>query len=291
MINLPEFLRLMPVCPVMYFRDTELWLFAALKGEEFINGSFLAAPVFNDKRQFGVLLLARNRHPEGPYESFGSEQRYMLEILSSFIAAEIDSRLLYDELENSYFRTISSLTKALEAKDPYTKGHSERVMKTSLGIAEELNLSASSLRTIRYAAVLHDIGKVGIRDSIIEKEDKLSSEEYDSIKQHTEIGYEILDSKGGWGEIRELIRYHHEKMDGSGYYGKKLGDYPWEAMIISLSDIFDALTSHRPYREALSKKEALKVLEELIGTSFDKRIFISFLSYLRREESSEGETS
>jgi HD-GYP domain-containing protein (c-di-GMP phosphodiesterase class II) len=104
--------------------------------------------------------------------------------------------------------------------------------------------------------------------------------EFAEIKKHTEIGYDIVNENGFFGEIRDLIRYHHEKMDGTGYYAKQNGDYPWEAMIISLADIYDALASDRPYRLAFSTAEALDALEQLVGVNFDERIFAAFRTWI-----------
>ena len=140
------------------------------------------------------------------------------------------------------------------------------------GIAQALNLSYDSIRRIRYAAILHDIGKIGISDSIITKTSSLTDAEYKEIKKHTEIGYDIVNDSGFFSEIRDLIRYHHEKIDGTGYYEKRPGDYPWEAMIISLADIYDALASDRPYRKAYTHEEALVSLEKLVGINFDQNI-------------------
>lgn len=207
----------------------------------------------------------------------------MLEILTAFLATEMNSRLLYAELEESYFSTVSSLTRALEAKDHYTRGHSERVMKYAVGIAQALNLSYDSIRRIRYAAILHDIGKIGISDSIITKTSSLTDAEYKEIKKHTEIGYDIVNDSGFFSEIRDLIRYHHEKIDGTGYYEKRPGDYPWEAMIISLADIYDALASDRPYRKAYTHEEALVSLEKLVGINFDQKIFNAFKDWMSCE--------
>jgi len=254
--------------------------FSMKTGEKFISGSFLSAPVQTDKRIFGIVTIARRADSA---ESFGMEHRYTLEIAMTFVASEINNRLLYDELEQSYFSTVTALSRALEAKDLYTRGHSERVMKISVGIARILDLSPEAVRRIRYAAILHDIGKIGIRDSIITKPSSLTEGEYTEIKRHTEIGYDIMNEKGFFGEIRELIRYHHEKMDGSGYYAKQTGDYPWEAMIISIADIYDALTSDRPYRSAFTKDKALYSLKQLVGVSFDEKIFKAFQVWLKNE--------
>ncbi len=251
--------------------------FAVLEEEDFIQGSFVSAPLLTDRKTFGVITICRKAENGNEY---GVEQRYTLEIAASFLASEIDSRLVYDELERSYFSTITALTKALEAKDEYTQGHSYRVMQYSEGIGQNLGLSSDSIRRIRYAAMLHDIGKIGISDSIINKPEKLTEDEFIEIKRHTEIGYEIVDDSDFLAGIRDLIRYHHEKIDGTGYYGKAAGDYPWEAMIISIADIYDALTSDRPYRTALDKVQALKSLSRLVGVHFDEAIFIAFSTYL-----------
>lgn len=255
--------------------------FSAMEEEAFIQGSFVSAPICTDKRMIGVVTLSRA--PESK-AAFGVEHRYTVEIAASFIATEINNRLLYDELEQSYFATVSSLTRALEAKDPYTKGHSERVMEYAVGIAKTLELSLDSVRKIRYAAILHDIGKIGVSDSIIAKPEKLTALEFEEIKKHTEIGYDIINENSFFGEIRDLIRYHHEKMDGTGYYAKLPGDYPWEAMIISLADIYDALISDRPYRRAFPPEEAIRAIEKLVGVNFDEKIFNAFKLWLEKEK-------
>ena len=257
--------------------------FSVMVEEPFITGSFISVSICTDARVFGVVTLSRS---EGNLERFGIEHRYTLEIAASFIATEINSRLLYDELEQSYFSTVSALTRALEAKDHYTRGHSDRVMRYAVGIAETLGLSPDSVRKIKYGATLHDIGKIGVRDSIIAKPEKLTETEYAEIKTHTEIGYDIISETGFFGDIRDLIRYHHEKMDGTGYYAKQNGDYPWEAMIISLADIYDALSSDRPYRLAYSPEDALVALESLVGINFDERIFKAFKIWLRKNGAS-----
>jgi HD-GYP domain len=253
--------------------------FSCMEEESFIQGSFVSAPIQTDKRLIGVITLGRDPDSQ---EAFGVEHRYTLEIAAAFIATEITNRLLYDELEQSYFSTVASLTRALEAKDLYTRGHSERVMTFAVGTAQTLKLSQDAIRRIRYAAILHDIGKIGVSDSIITKPTRLTDTEFAEIKRHTEIGYTIVNDAGFFSEIRDLIRYHHEKMDGTGYYAKRSGDYPWEAMIISMADIYDALTSNRPYRKAFDRKEALASLESLVGINFDQRIFSAFKTWIEQ---------
>jgi HD-GYP domain-containing protein (c-di-GMP phosphodiesterase class II) len=252
--------------------------FIDIREEAFIQGSFISVPVFTDKNFMGVITLSRDNEKS---DAFGVEHRYMLEILAAFLSSEMSSRLLYNELEDSYFSTVSSLTRALEAKDSYTKGHSERVMDFAVGTAQMLNLSFESVRKIKYAAILHDIGKIGVSDDIITKDSSLTDSEYGEIKKHTEIGYDIINDSGMFSEIKDLVRYHHEKIDGSGYYKKKEGDYPWEAMIISIADIYDALTSDRPYRKAFGSDEAFASLEKLIDIHFDERIFKAFQKWVQ----------
>lgn len=248
--------------------------FSLMKEEPFINGSFISAPIYNDTKVLGVVTLSRR---EGSPECFSVEHRYTLEIATAFIATEITNRR---DLEGSYFSTVSSLSRALDAKDNYTCGHSSRVMYIAVGIAQTLHLPTDEIRRIRYAAILHDIGKIGITDSIISKPAKLTASEFTEIQKHTEIGYDIIKENDFFGEIRDLIRYHHEKLDGTGYYKKHAGEYPWESMIISIADIYDALISDRPYRPAFSPEDALASLTNLIDKHFDQRIFDAFKTWL-----------
>ncbi len=155
-------------------------------------------------------------------------------------------------------------------------------MEYVIAIAKELNLLPETIRKIRYAAILHDIGKIGIHDAIISKATELTEDEFKEIKQHTEIGYTILEESSYFDEIRELIKYHHEKMDGSGYYSKKEGEYPWEVMIISIADIFDALTTDRPYRKGMDIQSALYCMQNYIGISYDERIYIAFCNAIAK---------
>lgn len=257
--------------------------YSIMKEEPFIKGSFISVPLRTDKIQYGVITLTRdaNRAHSKP---FGVEHRYMLEIAASFIAAEITSRQLIAKLEESNFNVVKSLTTALEAKDAYTEGHSERVTRYSAGIAERMGYSADRLHSLRYGAMLHDIGKIGITDAIINKTARLTDAEYSIIKGHTEIGYKILDNNPFFKDVKDYIRYHHEAIDGSGYYHKKMGEYPQEAMIISCADIFDALTSDRPYRKAMSFEEALKQMQGQVGLHFTQEVFDAMSNYIRQNE-------
>lgn len=253
--------------------------YSIMKDEPFIKGSFISVPLRTDKMQYGVITLTRNTDKPNS-KTFGVEHRYMLEIAASFIAAEITGRSLIAKLEESNFSVVKSLTAALEAKDAYTEGHSERVTKYSVGIAERLGYSPERIHSLRYGAMLHDIGKIGITDAIINKTARLTDDEYSIIKGHTEIGYKIVDGNPFFKDVKNYIRYHHEAIDGSGYYHKRQGEYPEEAMIISCADIFDALTSNRPYRKALTFTAALEEMHSQVGLHFTQEVFDAMSAYI-----------
>ena len=253
--------------------------YALMEEEPFIEGSAICVPVSTDKTMLGVVTLIRN--PENP-EPFGMEHRYMLEIASAFTASEITNRQLYTRLDESNFNIVESLTRALEAKDSYTEGHSTRVTRYAEGIARELGYKEEKIHQLRYGAMLHDIGKIGIPDAIINKAASLTEDEYAEIKTHTEIGYNIVCNNPFFKSISTFIRYHHETINGKGYYGLQGNEIPEEAMIISAADIFDALTSDRPYRKALSIKESVVELKKQTGVHYTKEIFEAFMRYLKK---------
>lgn len=186
-----------------------------------------------------------------------------------------------EELRRLLVSSIKSLAHALEAKDPYTRGHSDRVAETAVMIAEHLALSNEELESVRLAGVLHDIGKIGIRENVLNKPGKLSSEEWILIKEHPVVAERILGPIHELKDIIGIVRHHHERYDGSGYPdGLRGADIPLGARILGVADAFDALTSRRSYREALSSQKAISVLEEESGTQFDPVIVRAFLSAL-----------
>lgn len=253
--------------------------YALMETEPFIEGSAICVPISGDKTRLGVVTLIRN--PENP-EPFGMEHRYMLEIAAAFTASEITNRQLYTHLAESNFNIVESLTRALEAKDSYTEGHSARVTRYAEGIAKEMGYKEERIHQLRYGAMLHDIGKIGIPDAIINKEAQLTEDEYAEIKTHTEIGYNIVCNNPFFKSISTFIRYHHEKLNGTGYYGLLDDEIPEEAMIISAADIFDALTSDRPYRKALTIKESVVELKKQTGVHYTEEIFEAFMRYLKK---------
>ncbi|TDX52891.1 HD-GYP domain-containing protein [Orenia marismortui] len=168
---------------------------------------------------------------------------------------------------------IESLVKGLESKDLYTSGHSERVAHLAERIALEMNLSKERVFNIHIAGHLHDIGKIGVPDSILKKNGRLTEKEYEEIKKHSVIGYEIINKIKSFKEIAIYIKHHHEHYDGKGYPDNiKAKDIPLESRIISIADSFDAMTSPRHYRTPVKIVEAIKEIKLNSGTQFDPQL-------------------
>lgn len=181
------------------------------------------------------------------------------------------------ELKQSYYDTINALTKALEAKDRYTLGHSKSVEKLAVYLCREAGFSEAHTEMVRIAALLHDVGKIGIVENILNKPGKLSKEEYDHIKQHPVSGYEILKDVPFLKNVRYWVRYHHEWYNGNGYPDGISGrQIPLEAEILAIADVFDALVSDRPYRNAYTREEAYKIIVDNEGTQFSPRVIKLF---------------
>lgn len=176
---------------------------------------------------------------------------------------------LYIDMRNLYISTIQALNKSMEAKDPYTSGHASRVEEYAVGLAEFHGLPFNTVQDIKTAAILHDIGKIGIDDSILNKASKLTQEEYAIIMKHPSIGAEIISNVDFLKNVTKMVKHHHERYDGKGYPdGLEGGDIPVEACILAIADAYDAMTSDRPYRLALTKEQALNEIEKNAGTQF-----------------------
>ena len=188
-------------------------------------------------------------------------------------------------LEKSYLESIEILRNTVEAKDVYTKGHSDRVSEYSLLIGERLNLTPEEMKTLKIGALFHDIGKIGIPDGILLKNGKLTEDEYSEIKNHPSIGAHILSDATIFADIIPIVKHHHERYDGRGYPSKLAGsDIPLLARIVAVADTFDAMTSRRAYRGALDLDYVKKEIETCSGTQFDPVIAKAFLNILETDE-------
>jgi putative nucleotidyltransferase with HDIG domain len=191
---------------------------------------------------------------------------------------------LYTKMRKVYLDTIRALAAAIDAKDPYTKGHSERVAEMSVALAQELNLSGRDIENIEYTALLHDIGKIGISDNILGKNSSLTDKEFDKIKEHTVMGAKIIEPVDFLKNSYEAIYHHHERYNGKGYPdGLKNEDIPLSARIIAAADAYDAMGSDRPYRKKLNKNKILKELKDQSGKQFDPKVIKALISLLDRE--------
>ena len=178
-----------------------------------------------------------------------------------------------------FMGTIRAMAQAIDAKDPYTRGHSMRVNRYSVIIARELGLRGAQLREIHVSSLMHDVGKIGIHDKILQKPGKLTDEEFEVMKTHTVLGANIVAPIRQMKRIIPGLRWHHERMNGQGYPdGLQGADIPLMARIIAVADTFDAITTHRPYQTAMTFEEALKVLERLKGAALDGKIVEAFFA-------------
>jgi putative nucleotidyltransferase with HDIG domain len=180
---------------------------------------------------------------------------------------------------------LSMLSRAIEARDPYTRGHSTRVTELAEAVARRLGWSEGQIATLRVGGPLHDIGKLAVSDEVLCKEGRLDDDELAQIREHPKIGAKLLLRVTALREAIPYVLYHHERWDGTGYPSGKAGEeIPVEARVLAVADAFDAMTSDRPYRSALSHEEALAEVERCAGTQFDPKIARVFLEVFGETE-------
>jgi putative nucleotidyltransferase with HDIG domain len=193
------------------------------------------------------------------------------------------SFIMYMDMRNQYISTIKALTKAIDAKDHYTHGHSERVARYAVQIAEEMDLPADYIENLEYLALMHDVGKIGVPEQLLNKPGSLSKEEFKLVRNHAAIGAEIISTIKFIGEHANIVRHHHERVDGGGYPdGLRGEEIPLGAKIVGVADAFDAMTSERVYRSPLTREEAIDELKRCSGTQFDPKVVQAFLKVLKR---------
>jgi len=189
------------------------------------------------------------------------------------------------KLKEAYYGTIESLRLAVDAKDSYTSGHSDRVSYYSVLIGKEMGLSEEELDILKQGALFHDIGKIGIPDAILQKPGKLTDEEYDDIKNHPSIGAKIIGPAKIFEPLIPMVLYHHERFDGKGYpSGKKGEEIPLMARIVCIADSFDAMTSDRAYRPRFTVVKAMEEIENCKSTQFDPELVDAFMIAMRKNK-------
>ncbi|MDW8029978.1 MAG: HD domain-containing protein [Armatimonadota bacterium] len=239
----------------------------------FLTQNLIAVPLMIGETTKGVLEVLNRR--DG---TFAQSDVDILMAISSLCAVAIDKAQAHQALQELFWDLVRAIVSMLDARNPYTRGHSERVMDFSIAIARELGLSETECERIRLSALLHDIGKVSIPDAILLKGEQLTDEEFELVKLHPEIGYRILAPIKRMQPYLDGIRYHHERLSGQGYpFGLKGDEIPLDARIIAIADVFDALTSDRPYREALDSRSAIDVIRKDVPEHLDSDVFAAFL--------------
>lgn len=242
--------------------------------------SVICAPLVSGENALGAIYIDNRVHNVN-YDELDAE---VLTAFANQCAIAIENSNLCDTLQKHYHQTLQSFVNAIEAKDQYTVGHTQRVSKYSVGIGAALGLPRPKLERIKWAADLHDIGKIGVKEGIINKPGRLSDTEFLSIKDHVEMGEKILKPITYLSDILPYIRGHHERWDGSGYPDALKGeDCPLEARILGVADVFDAMTSQRSYNNPLTFEEARDKIKDLSGKLFDPMVVKAFERYVNEK--------
>lgn len=241
--------------------------------------TFLTIPIKTDKDFLGIIFLF-----DAKEINYSVEAVDFISSLAGIISVAISNAQMVDYIEETHFGAINSISEAIEARDAYTRTHGDRLINYGIEVARELGLGENEIKNIRYAAALHDVGKIGIKDSILNKQGKLTDEEYAEMKKHPEIGYNMLKKIKFLTPIANEILHHQERYDGNGYPDKLKGeDIPIISRIIAVIDAFDAMTTDRPYRKALPLQAALDELKKNSGTQFDPKVVNAFLKVVNQD--------
>ena len=235
--------------------------------------SLMASPLKIRQKVFGVLTATVHRGER----RFSEKNLYFLSFLTQAAANAIENLALYENIYENLFSTLYGFVNALEARDLYTRQHSNRVTEISILLGRELGCSSEEIDTLRFAGHLHDIGKIGIRDDILLKPGRLSEMEFEKIKEHPVIGANIVAQMGLWEKERRIIRSHHERFDGTGYPEGLSGDkIPFLARIMAVADVFDAMASDRAYRKRMAYTDIYDFITRGAGQHFDPRVVTAF---------------
>ncbi len=248
------------------------------KKTKFVTRNIICVPIKVKNRLIGVLQGLNKIGHSG----FDHNDLEILISLSNLVAVAIENAQLYQKQKRLFLEFSEALAEAIEVRDKYTGGHIKRVMNYSLKIAQKLNLEQAIVERLKLGAILHDIGKIGVEDRILNKPDRLTDEEFNKMKKHTIYAEEILNKIEQLRSIIDAVKHHHERVDGKGYPdGLKGDEICTEAKIIAVCDAFDAMTTNRPYRKGLSLDEAIKRLNEGRGTQFDPVITDTFIELIK----------
>ena len=255
---------------------------APIKGrKKYEKVNSICVPLKTRKGVIGVVNLNRKENAN----PFTEDNLKLLFTMANDVAFAIENATLYQNLHESYLSIIRALVSALELKDSHTRGHSESVTRYAVALAKKLKLSPQEIESIEVAAILHDIGKIGVQESILNKPGKLNDEEWKEMKRHPEFSYKILKEVNFPWDIKPLIYAHHERYNGKGYPARLKGEkIPLGARILAVADTFAAMTSDRAYRKGLSKEMAIEELKRVAGTQLDPELVKVFVEMLMSGE-------
>lgn len=232
--------------------------------------SGISHPLMAKGEVIGILTLIRTHHHLSP---FTTGQLHSLSIIASKAASAIENSRLYEDLKESYMETLTALANAVEARDIYTRGHTERVWYVAELIARQMGWDENKLWEVRMGGVLHDIGKIGVPDAILNKPKPLTQKEFEIMRQHPSCGAKILEGISFLKPAIPYVLYHHERFDGTGYpFGLRGEDIPIQGRLMAVVDTFDAITSDRPYRKSKGFGMALREIKDCSGSQFDSEV-------------------
>jgi putative nucleotidyltransferase with HDIG domain len=242
--------------------------------------SFLVLPVFLKEKLKAVITIGRSRT-----NAFNTEDIAQARQMADQMAVALSNATLIEELDNLNWGTLSALARTVDAKSSWTAGHSTRVTKMALKIGSGLALSPEKMDELHRAALLHDIGKVGVPAAILDKPGALDDDEYALIKMHPAMGARILEPIASYKEIIPMVLHHHERFDGKGYPDGLSGDeIDIGARILAVADVFDAIKSDRPYRKGMALERVIDIITEEAGRQFDPDVVDVFLAVMGQEK-------
>jgi putative nucleotidyltransferase with HDIG domain len=243
------------------------------------GGGFAASPERHEMPQPERLMGAICARDKRSGQEYLAADEKLVTAVAAQAATAISNTLLFGDVKSLFVGTVRSLASAVDAKDPYTLGHSQRVTQYALSIAQELGASGADCDDLQLTALLHDVGKIGLPDEILLKAGKLTADEWEQVRKHPIWGEEILRPIRQLRRVASWIRHEHERWNGSGYPdGLRGADIPLPSRIIAVADAFDALTSDRSYRKAVSLLEAIAILESAADTEYDPDVVAAFLA-------------
>jgi HD-GYP domain-containing protein (c-di-GMP phosphodiesterase class II) len=257
------------------------WYKGVDKKTKFVTRSIIAVPLVSKGKVIGVAEVLNKKGNR----FFNDDDLELFTALGNQIAVALENASLYKELDELFLSSIRAIVEAVDAKDPYTRGHSARVVSYALLIGESLNIDKESLKELEISAILHDVGKIGIPDNILGKPGKLTEKEYDFMKRHPEFGAAIIEPISKLRMLIPNILHHHERLDGGGYpSGLKGSEIPVFARIICVADSFDAMTTDRPYRMRKSITAAFTELKRCSNTQFDPEFVEVFIEQYKNKK-------